>query len=904
MHRYTQFSIVSVGLITCCLARGAVVINEVFYRPPDDIPKLQWIELHNPDREDADLSGWKLTGGVTFTFAPGTRLAAGEYTVLCQDEKRFHEYYSTPVLGEFKGSLSGSGRRIELFDRSGRVIDRVKFETRAPWPVAADGYTASLERISPGADGAVVSNWTASPTSSDESWPAGSPGAKNHSYCDHLPPVVTSLTFSPDNPKPGEPIEVRAVLDGASAIEKVELRFRTVKPGAVSEESVLAMSSSREKTYTASIPPQAAGALVRFRVRAVDPKGAERFYPAGTEIRPALSFMVQGASEMGAIPLAYVVSTDPRDVADSALYLQRSKLGLDNPFHGGQHSQALGMVDSGLDLASAWTELTIRHAPDLTTFKALRKIFVARAAERQQLIEEVSGSQQIEKVMERLPGQIAAMQRAWTSEISQALPPDQREGFGRWVEQQISGAQQGPEGFFRRFVKIEGVWMALNQRFEVDDAAVTALRPVLKKALDARSMRNPALQNLEPGPGGFPKLQAAFGAAEDQMWKEMSGILTFPQMRYARQWIREHGSFIRPRLTEVRPLAPSGPSAFIVVDPETKKAEVFDFVNVTERSAGFKVRFHKDHTYRGIQTMNLMFEYNDRFVLAEPLAYDFYQRVGAPSPERGFFRLSLDGQTIGYHLWTEQISGSFLRRQRRDPNGDLYKLAWYGRSIESQHEKPKRPETGHADLVQLIDRLNATKGDQQWAVIEKNFNVGEVLNYFAVNMCLSHWDGFFNNYFAYHDRRGTGKWEMYPWDQDKTWGFYDSIKPGEVFYDMPLTFGMEGDTPPGGGPARFDPSSWWRPGGFFSKPLLANPEFRRLFLARVREIVETQFKPEVMFPVIDDMARRLRPEVPLRAAALREDPAVALKRLDENIASLKENLVKRREFLLKQAELK
>src|SRR5690606_30401642 len=117
-------------------------------------------------------------------------------------------------------------------------------------------------------------------------------------------------------------------------------------------------------------------------------------------------------------------------------------------------------------------------------------------------------------------------------------------------------------------------------------------------------------------------------------------------------------------------------------------------------------------------------------------------------------------------------------------------------------------------------------------VIQSHFNVDQVINYFAVNMCLSHWDGFFNNYFAYHDRKGTGKWEMYPWDQDKTWGFHDATHANKPFFDMPITFGMKGDTPPDGGPPVLRPESWWRPPGFFSGPLLANPEFRKRFLQR------------------------------------------------------------------------
>jgi len=72
-------------------------------------------------------------------------------------------------------------------------------------------------------------------------------------------------------------------------------------------------------------------------------------------------------------------------------------------------------------------------------------------------------------------------------------------------------------------------------------------------------------------------------------------------------------------------------------------------------------------------------------------------------------------------------------------------------------------------LAQLINGLNRTRGAEQWEFIRENFTVEEVINYFAVNMCISNWDGFFNNYFTYHDVNGTKKWEMYPWDEDKTW---------------------------------------------------------------------------------------------------------------------------------------
>jgi hypothetical protein len=138
---------------------------------------------------------------------------------------------------------------------------------------------------------------------------------------------------------------------------------------------------------------------------------------------------------------------------------------------------------------------------------------------------------------------------------------------------------------------------------------------------------------------------------------------------------------------------------------------------------------------------------------------------------------------------------------------------------------------------------------------------------------------------------------MYPWDQDSTWGLRDMAETGQVFYDMPITFGMNGDAqPPGGG--------WWRPPGWFSGPLLANPQFRKLFLARTKQILETSYTLEIFAPVTAAMKRQLEPEVKIRAEILKSDPARAAQSLKDNLEGCLEHLRQRREFLLAQDEIK
>ena len=72
----------------------------------------------------------------------------------------------------------------------------------------------------------------------------------------------------------------------------------------------------------------------------------------------------------------------------------------------------------------------------------------------------------------------------------------------------------------------------------------------------------------------------------------------------------------------------------------------------------------------------------------------------------------------------------------------------------------------------------------------------------------------------------------------------------------------------------------------------------------MKAILETIYTPEVFFPIIDDVGRRLKDEVLIRAKAMNEPPEMASKRLETNLQLLKDHLTKRREFLLKQDEIR
>jgi spore coat protein CotH len=792
-------------------ARAEVVINEILYNAPEDRDDIQWIELHNTGAQAVDLSSWTIDEGKGFVFPAGTKIDAHGYLVVALNPEAFAKLYNTPALGPLKRPLKRGSERIELQNAKGKRVDVARYKDRAPWPVSADGYSASLERICPTAAGEEPENWTASPLPTSAPKPSGTPGKLNAGFSAVPPPTIGRVTATPEDLSPGKLLQIEAEVKGKGGLQGVMLLYQVFTGGVDGKETELPMSRDGSGRYRASIPAQPANTLVRYRIRAIGKSGALRLYPDPNDLRPTLSAYVHEQWEKAAIPFAIVLRT-----------------GADRP------------ASPGAD----------------------------------PLVQPVFGGPGGFRRFGGPPGGPGPNQ-----------PPGEG-GLGRGLTSPPAPPRRG-----------EG--------------------------------------STAPGglpPGGAPPGEGGPGLAPPPPGGPGAGG-PGPGTGFGRGGFR--GGFMG-RDAPSPPRPPRGASAFVWVDQQTGKATLYDHVNVIPRDRGrmyrgFKVFFHKDRTLNGMSAVNLVMEGREPALLAEALAFDLYRRAGNAAPVTEFVRLWLDGRMIGFHLMVERPNRSFLRRNQLNDEGNLYKLIWYGQGLIGQHAKKTNTQQGHEDVLEIIDRLLKSKGEEQWKLIEEKFSVPQVATYFAVNTVLSHWDGFFNNYFAYHDTHGSKKWEMYPWDQDNTWGMFGfGGFRSEVFFDMPLTFGMDGDRPPGapappagqepGAPLRFNfgggrgfggfgggfgrgGAGWWRPPGHFSGPLLANPQFRQVFLGRTKQILEQVYTQEVYFPLIDEMAERVREDAILRAKARGQDTETATRMLARSVEQLKSHLLKRRQFLLEQPEL-
>jgi Lamin Tail Domain/CotH kinase protein len=176
------------GAVFPARADSTVVFNEIMYHPATNEAALEWIELHNQNVVDVDLSGWRISDGVEFEFANGTVIPGGGYLVVALSPADLQaQGFLGDVVGPFLGRLANNGERLQLYDINNRLMDSVNYGTGGNWPVGPDGTGVSLAKKQPDLGSGPAENWEASVRV------GGTPGASNVSGDEPLTGATTNV---------------------------------------------------------------------------------------------------------------------------------------------------------------------------------------------------------------------------------------------------------------------------------------------------------------------------------------------------------------------------------------------------------------------------------------------------------------------------------------------------------------------------------------------------------------------------------------------------------------------------------------------------------------------------------------------------------------------------------------
>ncbi len=299
-----------------------VVLSEIHYHPVEEeafnangTPILdltedrhEFVEIQNAGFLPVNLSGWTISGGVTFTFPANTSIPAGGYLVVAADPARITAVYgvaAASVLGPYVGHLGNSGDNVRLSDNSGVTKDQVNYSSSFPWPTAADALGAqerftglknityqykgrSLQRVSVTSPGNDPANWLASPL-----LPGPTPGGAQAVSLGVPKPIVIGQNVVQDSDgeeivRANEPARVTATFSSTESLTGVQVEFFQDDVNTVSEtRASLNMTSVGGGVYTAVLPPRGDRAIVRYRIRANRGDGLEIVSPRADDAKVA-----------------------------------------------------------------------------------------------------------------------------------------------------------------------------------------------------------------------------------------------------------------------------------------------------------------------------------------------------------------------------------------------------------------------------------------------------------------------------------------------------------------------------------------------------------------------------------------------------------------------------------------
>ena len=938
------------------LTADKVVINEIMYRAPDDFKQLEYVELWNTGSESVNIGGWRVKG-IGLDIATGFVLRPDAFFVAARDAYLFERIYSQRPDGVFTKSLNNGGERLSLINAQGEVLETVEYDDKGPWPQSADGKSASLERISPSAPSVDAHNWAPSNlTATFDQTPSGTPGKLNSVYQKKLPPVMNQVDEIPFISKAGTEIDLSLEVQGE--INLAEVWVSVIQPEQSSRDFTIEMKRTLKGQYHTTIPGQASDSIIRYRYKVAGTNGTTGWLPHPNALRPTFSTYIPGDLPDSEIPIMHFISTTDSVASNFEAYrtqsgrrFGRGRFGFGPPPDESEDEILRGELLRRLGnegLKNEWVRLTLNKDLSAQQLIQISNAFRTANSLLDGLRVEITEATDLSSLRERLDAQLQQMVTAlktacrayFTAEqinilsdalLNQGMEERRRRGFD-------------PKRLVHAIFNIETVWFDRGVLQEITETQIGGLHRILSNAFRQREQISDRLEKQEAEPN-LPAILAEVRNASMSLNEKVIGIMgdvvsQGRQGRVEREEPRGGGDRFRgwggrgfSRGNVSIPVPPQGQSALVYRAPGAKTIQFFDHINILPRKSGYKVRLNKDRPLNGMTTLNVLFEPGDASTINEILAYPSYELFGNPTVYSGAARVLMNGKAVGYHLWFEQPNGRFFKRNGLNADGNVYKVIWQRSNrpssftpeskqterddIEARWEKVTHPHEGYGDLVNLIETLEQAKGDDvaMWKAIETHFDVEQVITYYATNLLLSHWDGYFNNYFLHHDTDKGGKWSMLPWDQDSTW----SLRGGspDSLSKMPLNYGGEGARPPGapeesGERSRFGGRGfggfggfgrgfgWWRDGDVISKSLIGNPTFYGKYKARIKSLLENKFTAEVFEPVFDDLRKKLTPEVKLRATLNEMDPDEETQRFHELFDTLSEHLNLRRKFLINE----
>lgn len=270
--------------------------------------------------------------------------------------------------------------------------------------------------------------------------------------------------------------------------------------------------------------------------------------------------------------------------------------------------------------------------------------------------------------------------------------------------------------------------------------------------------------------------------------------------------------------------------------------------------------------FAGVAKLNLHSNVTDASWMNEPLAYRLFREAGVPASRTTYARVTLtvpgryQRQDLGLFSVVENVDRHFLEDRFASSAGALVKpvtprmLEELGESWAA-YQQPYDPKTRVTEaqqrrLMALCTLVSKASDAELAARLPEYLDFDELARFLAVTVWLSDLDGILgvgqNLYLYLHPV--TGRLVFIPWDHDHSFGQFPMVGTQEQRETLSLA------------------RPWFGRVRFLER-LFALPEFRGLYLAKLRELSARLARPERLQHQVDELAPILRPHVAAESAA-------------------------------------
>ncbi len=332
----------------------------------------------------------------------------------------------------------------------------------------------------------------------------------------------------------------------------------------------------------------------------------------------------------------------------------------------------------------------------------------------------------------------------------------------------------------------------------------------------------------------------------------------------------------------------------VVIQPSSvEQAVAYDGAEILNSRNGNKVKFLKEKAYLNNRTLNLIPEMPQEGLTAgksapfrEDLAFWYFNHMGVSAPQTHWLRVIYPGNpgTQTQQLGIEQINEDFLDRIGLSQEAYLFK-----RNYVSPYWEPHlNEELGNSILFDLESALRPNLPLQRRQIIEQSIDQDIFLAYSIVSMLLTNWDGYHNNHWMYKNLAPGTLWQIFPWDQDKAWGYTDTTP---FYTEFPLTYPITGTSP---GVTR-------SPGPILS-PLHQDATFYGQFLFGLRRELDQSFTDNFLYPEIEQRRSLLLSDLTLLEGSIGKTRTDRRDQINNSYNTIRNYILARRDYLLGQLQ--